>query len=216
MRILRTLAIAGALAALAPAAAQAQTVADGFSNSWFWGAKAGIMTFWTKDVSHAPAPLLGAEWMITRQRAALYLSVDQSFFEETTVYPAYASTGAYVGDARARFENMRRVTGQIFVFPKRFGALRPYGGLGFALNFIERAADDGNAPAGSDTEMSLEDIQSRGSLIATAGLQMQLSRLAVFGQGSWMPAQSRFLLNNNETYFVEAGVRVNLAPAVER
>lgn len=216
MRNLRTLAVAGALAVLAPLTAQAQS-SDGFTNSWFWGAKAGVMTFWTTDVSHAPAPLIGGEWLITRERAGLYISLDQAFFDETSKYPAYNSAGFYQGDGRARIENMRRFQGQVFVFPKRFGALRPYAGAGFALNLIERAVDDGvTAPDSVDVEGSIEDVQSRGSLIATAGVQMQLARMAVFGQASWMPAQSRFLLNNNETYFVEAGIRWNIARSSER
>jgi hypothetical protein len=41
-------------------------------------------------------------------------------------------------------------------------------------------------------------------------------RFSVFGQGSYMPAQADFVLNNNETYFVEAGIRYNIGSAIER
>ena len=48
------------------------------------------------------------------------------------------------------------------------------------------------------------------------GAQLQLLRFSVFGQGSYMPAQADFLLNNNETYFLEAGIRYNIGSSIEK
>ena len=216
MRILRSLAVAGALVALVPMAAQAQTPSDGFTNSWFWGAKGGLMTFSTSDVKNAAAPLVGAEWLITRQRGALYLSFDQAYFEETGGYTAYDAAGTALGEGHVVMKDMRRFTAALYAFPKQYGALRPYAGIGVAVNMINSADDDGTAPVGTDTESSIDYVQSRGSFIATAGTQLQLSRMAVFGQASWMPARTRFLFNGASTYFLEAGVRFNIGSAIER
>ena len=217
MRILRSLAVAGVLAALVPAAAQAQTSSDGFTNSWFWGAKGGLMTFSTTDVKNAAAPLVGAEWLITRQRGALYLSFDQAYFEETAGYTPYDSIGMpLAGEGRVTARDMRRFTAALYAFPKPYGALRPYAGVGVAVNMINSAEDDGTAPAGTDAENSIDYVQSRGAFIATLGTQMQLSRVAVFGQASWMPARTRFLFSGASTYFLEAGVRYNIGSSVER
>jgi hypothetical protein len=62
----------------------------------------------------------------------------------------------------------------------------------------------------------LDNEQTRASPIFMVGAQLQLLRFSVFGQGSYMPAQDEFLLNNNETYFVEAGVRYNIGSAIEK
>ena len=82
MRTFRWLAAACAVAML-PAAIAAQSV-RGFDDSWFWGAKAGVASFSTSQVSNATAPLVGGEWLITRSRFGLYISGDQTFFTETS------------------------------------------------------------------------------------------------------------------------------------
>ena len=219
MRILRSLVAVAALAALAPRAGHAQNGRE-FNNSWFWGAKGGVMQFWTTDVAHAPAPLIGAEWLITRQRAALYLAYDQSFFDQTSTYTAYdypnlEGARPVVGEGRARIQDMRRFTAQIMVFPKRFGIMRPYAGLGFALNDIANATETGTNPGG-DTEFSINDAQSRSAAILTGGVQWGIQRFSVFGQASMMPAKSRFFFNDGTTYFLEGGIRYNIGSAIER
>src|SRR5215212_1525661 len=142
MRFVRSfvaVGVLGALAALAPRAAQAQTDRE-FENSWFWGVKGGVMQFWTSDVSHAPAALGGIDMLITRRNVGLNLSLDQAFFDETATYPEYRFDGTALGtEGRARIRDMRRAQASLMAFPKRFGALRPYAGIGVALNVIQKA-----------------------------------------------------------------------------
>ena len=87
MRTIRTLTAGLACVAFLPALAAAQSAppsvpqkARSFTDSWYWGAKGGVSMFSsaTEDIS---APSVGAEWMITRTRVAMYLSVEQAFFE---------------------------------------------------------------------------------------------------------------------------------------
>lgn len=215
MRHLRSLVVLGALAALAPRTTHAQAADRDFNNSWFWGVKAGSMLFWTTSVSHAPAPLIGAEWLITKRSAALYVSYDRTFFNEQASFPAYDYDGTPIGRGQAQIKDMNRVTAQLFAFPKRFGIMRPYLGGGMALNNIVQAQETG-ATVGGDVEGSIEDVKTRGSIIFTGGLQAQLSRVSVFGQGSFMPAKAQFFFNNGNTYFIEGGVRYNFGPARER
>jgi hypothetical protein len=218
MRFVRSLVAVGALGALgafgvlAPRAAQAQTDRN-FENSWFWGVKGGMMTFWTSDVNHAPGPLVGLDMLITRKNVALNLSFDHSFFEETGTYPEYGFDGVPLGtEGRALLQDMRRVQGSLMAFPKRYGNLRPYAGVGFALNVIQKATVITSDPA-ADAEASIEDVRSRGAMLVTAGLQAQLSRMALFGQASIMPAERRFFFSGGETFFFEGGIRVNIGSA---
>ena len=212
MRFVRSLVAVGALgalAALAPRAAQAQTDRN-FENSWFWGVKGGMMTFWTSDVNHAPGPLVGLDMLITRRNVALNLSFDHSFFEETGTYPEYGFDGVPLGtEGRALLQDMRRAQGSLMAFPKRYGVFRPYVGIGFALNVIQKATVITSDPA-ADAETSIEDVRSRGAMLLTTGLQAQTGRTALFGQASIMPAERRFFFSGGETFFFEGGIRINI------
>jgi hypothetical protein len=228
MRSIRRLATGLALAAtvasaLLTALAPAARAQDGrlFKNAWFWGAKAGNMTYWTYTTRHGQAPVFGGEWLITRTRGALYVSMDQAFFNGTTSFfdPEDVTDNYYrVVDIK----NMRRVTFAAMAFPGTLGnaaAIRPYAGVGFTMNFIQEARPRGTYNSSADLRYvaeRLDDEKSRAAPIAMVGLQLQLLRFSVFGQGSYMPAQDRFLLNNNETYFIETGVRWNIGSSIER
>ena len=194
-----------ALLALLPSTGRAQQGRN-FRDAWFWGAKAGNMTYWTRMERHAQAPLIGGEWLITRSRGGLYLSLDQAVFTGKTLLPGYTDA-AYQID----FKDMRRFTAAGFFFPGQVLHFRPYGGIGFALNFIQQAKW-----ADPSIDADISAYQNRASPIIIAGGQFQLMRFSVFGQGSYMPAQDRFLLNNNETYFVEAGIRWNIGSSIDR
>ncbi|HEX8849583.1 MAG TPA: hypothetical protein VF761_08635 [Gemmatimonadaceae bacterium] len=197
-----------AIIALAPRVGAAQ---EGrlFKDSWFFGAKAGNMTYWTTTTSHGQAPLLGGETLITRSRGGLYLSLDQAFFDGTTT--VINSSGA---EQIVDIKDNRRATIAAMIFPKAFGWIRPYGGIGFALNFMQQA----NARGGADpaTQTIINDQKTASSPVFMVGTQLQLLRFSVFGQATYMPAQNAFLLNNNETYFVEAGIRYNIGSSIER
>jgi hypothetical protein len=212
MRFVRSLLVVGAigaLAALAPRAAQAQTDRE-FENSWFWGVKGGVMQFWTSDVNHAPAPLIGLDMLITRRNVGLNVSMDQSFFDETGQYPEYDFDGVSLGtQGRARIQDMRRYQASILAFPKRYGTLRPYAGVGFALNVIQKTESIESDP-NADADQSIEDVRSRGAVLFTGGLQGQFRRVALFGQATLMPAKNRSFFTDGETVFLEFGVRYNI------
>lgn len=209
MRTIGRLASGLAVVALLPATLSAQAGHDSFRNAWFWGAKVGNMTFWTTEVQRGQAPLIGGEWLITRTHGGLYLSLDGEFFKENS------SVSDSVGNKTVvKMQDMRRLTVAGFMFPKAMGALHPYGGIGFAVNMIQSVRAQGPF-VGQSTQAAISDQQNRASPIVIAGAQLQLARFSVFGQGSYMPAQNGFLLNNNETYFVEAGIRINMGSSIE-
>ena len=207
MRSIRRLLPGLVLLALAPRVGAAQ---EGrlFKDSWFFGAKAGNMTYWTKTTSHGQAPMLGGETLITRSRGGLYLSLDQAFFTGTTKLTD--QTGTYLLDLK----DNRRITAVAMIFPTAYGWIRPYGGLGFAFNFIQSAVPRG--AVGTSTAALIEQQKTRAAPLLMVGAQLQLLRFSVFGQGSYMPAQADFLLNNNETYFLEAGIRYNIGSSIEK
>ena len=207
MRLIRRLIPGLVLLALAPRAGAAQ---EGrlFKDSWFFGAKAGNMTYWTTTTSHGQAPFIGGESLITRSHGGLYLSLDQAYFDATTTLTD--AEGPHLLD----FKDNRRFVAAAMIFPKSYGWIRPYAGLGFAFNFIQSVS--ARAPISAATANLINEQKTRSAPILMAGAQLQLLRFSVFGQGSYMPAQADFLLNNNETYFLEAGIRYNIGSSIEK
>lgn len=201
MRTIRGLMAGLALVAAVPAVASAQAGTK-FTNAWFWGAKAGNMTFWTPRVSHAQAPLFGVEWLLTREKGALLIGAEQAFFMEKSA----------INGISVNMIDMRRLSFTLLGFPKEFGMLRPYAGPGFSLNMIQSASARGTT-LNPDTVAA---YRTRWAPNLTAGVQFQVARFSVFGQGTVMWARERFLLGANELYIVEGGIRYNIGSARER
>jgi hypothetical protein len=213
MRTVRWLSLGVALATVLPSAAMAQEGRH-FKNAWFWGAKAGITSFSTDRVKNAVAPSLGVEWLITRSRGGLYASYDHSFFEEETVI----YTQAY-GPHTIKMQNMRRVTLAGLAFPFHIGTLRPYAGVGLALNFIQDV--EPVDPITSADQLTIVarramDTKDRAAFIVMSGVQLQYLRFSAFGQAAIMPSQARFMMNARPVYHLEAGIRWNVGTSIDR
>lgn len=207
MRTLRQITAGIALTALLPAVGAAQQSSRLFDNSWFWGAKVGIMSYSTVGSGSSTAPTLGAEWLITRHKGALYLAADQAFFTATSSVMDSQGNSYAVG-----IKNMRRFTAALLAFPKAFGTVRPYGGIGLAINLIGDAnltdpnVDPNVAPA---LQQEISDQKDRAAFLTMVGVQAQYNRVSLFGQGTYMASKANFLLNGRATYFLEAGIRYN-------
>ena len=209
--------LGAAVAAALPAVAAAQSrdhSTDHFKDSWFWGAKAGAMSFSTATVSDKVAPLAGAEWLITRSQGALYIAFDQSLFNTTSAIEDSLGQSHTV-----RIRDLRRLTAALMGFPGQLGPIpiRPYAGVGLSVNFIRSVTptDGGPGDPASDLEARIADQRIRPAFLALAGAQLQVWRLAVFGQASVMPAEAHFFLNGRPTVFGEVGVRVNAGSSRE-
>jgi len=219
MRTIRVVTAGAALLGLLlPATASAQ-MGRRFENAWFFGAKSGSTVLWTTN-TRGYAPLIGGETLITRTRGGLYLSYDQIFMgmmrdsEFTTTIPDPAG-----GDRLVEIGDIRRVTAMALLFPNKRLLWRPYFGVGFAVNMVLEATPMGGFVSTSHqeaVEFAIDEMSTRSAPIVMGGLQMELLRFSVFGQASYMPAQSDFLLNGNETYFLEFGIRYNLGTSIER
>jgi hypothetical protein len=226
MRSTRLLSLVGL--SLLPAIAGAQEK-NPFTDSWYWGAKGGLVQFNT-SVARTNAPVIGAEWLITRSKFALYVALDQAYFgcgDPPCADPVIST----VDDAPTRgvvrrvdIRDMRRFTVAMNMYPKVWmESIRPYFGLGYALNMVVRATSEGTQFANSsarDTVLQrIEDAKTRGSVIGTFGVQVDYRRFAPFIQVSTMPTRGKgtFLLNGEGfTYYLEAGLRYNFGSAIEK
>jgi len=208
MRTVRWIAAVTTFAILYPAAGAAQQ-GHLFNDALFVGAKAGLANFETDAAGSSTEPSIGGEMLITRTHAGLLLSIDQSFFTGTSSVPDNFGEPFPV-----RMKDMRRYSAVVLAFPVAWGTIRPYGGVGFALNVIQNVAL-GATPSSGDqqaaVEANLADQKDRTAFLTMVGVQAQYLRFSIFGQATYMPAQARFLFNSRPTFFLEGGIRFNIA-----
>jgi len=209
-----TAGIVLATALVLPASAADAQRAGNFDDSWFWGLKGGVNTFSTGDGGHASVPTWGLDWLITRSKGGLYVTGDESFFGRsvTAVDPASSS-----GSRQVRINNMRRIGFAGVIFPHRFGAVRPYAGLGAALSILGSAVaqkDSAGKVAGQSFVDRTERERSRASLLVMAGAQVQMRRAALFAQETVLPGGPDFLIRSAMS-FLEVGIRYNFGTSIE-
>jgi hypothetical protein len=186
-----------------------------FDDSWFWGVKSGVATFSPTLGGNETAATYGADWLITRTHAALYVSFDQANVSTTSaVLDANSSDGV----RPVSVSKLNRVGFAALAFPKRFGNVRPYAGLGLSVDLVGSAR-----PMVFDDEEGVDDAvferiderKSQAAVLGMVGVQFQVQRAAVFVQASVVPGQSSFLLGENPLGFFEAGLRYNFGSSRE-
>lgn len=187
-----------------------------FDDSWFWGAKGGVVRFGTLTEGHVTAPLAGAEWLITRHQGALLVSAEQSFFDRTSVVAdPYREDGA----REVSMRDARRYSAAAVAAPVAIGRVRPYAGIGLAMTVIREAVPQGDF-TNQQQYMSVRDRVDAGqSFVSTflvGGVQAQYGTVALFVQGSVGAGSTRSLWNRGGASQLEAGVRYNLASAFEK
>jgi hypothetical protein len=223
MRMVRTAAKALAGIALVPGLLAAQAAgsagSSNFNDSWFWGINGGVMLFTAGTGSdvQVTAPTVGGEWLITRTRVALRLSIVQAFFDEQGGLPDSTVPG---GMRPVSVSDWRRYAAEVLFIPAAYGDLRPYGGLGLSLNVLRDAFPTGGFPSQGAADSTFALVEERGSRAAInflAGAQLNVGRSALFMQASAMPTRNRFLFNRSHyTFQVEAGLRYNFGSSIEK
>jgi len=219
MRIVRSVVRVVAGAAFIPAVVLAQKPADRtFNDSWFWGVKGGATMFTVAEgAGQKTAPSVGAEWLITRTKIALNISIEQSFFDD--------KAGVYDPTVNGSFRpvdisDWRRYQASIFFFPVAYNNLHPYAGLGLAINVIQNASPEGQFTSQDAQDAVFQQVSaysSRASAVFTGGAQYAVGRASLFGQVQVMPTRDRFLVSGvGYTFGFEGGIRYNIGSAIEK
>ena len=185
-----------------------------FQNSWFWGLHAGVTSIGTPAKGSSEVGTVGAEWMITRSNAGLYVAYDQASFSQTSgVLDPSASNGM----RPLAIHDLRTISVGGVAFPWHSGRFRPYAGLGFALSLVGSATiepDSLNTPVPSTLSQTVDDSRSRSSIFALAGAQWQIRRTAIFAQASFIPSSNDFVVTKPITNIV-AGIRYNFGSSID-
>ncbi|MEP6991129.1 MAG: hypothetical protein ABJA80_09390 [bacterium] len=220
MRLLRVLAVATGFAVLLSQASAAQDTRQ-FKDAWFWGVKGGGMLYSSASTTGSAAPLVGAEWLITRTNGGLYVSFDQAFLSTTGGFIDHDTDSTFVRPVSLK--NLRRFTMAAMAFPMQSRTLHPYAGAGLVFNQIAGAALLTGSTSSSNYLLAADSIQSKKtafSPIFLAGVQARLRPMSVFGQVTASPTQEAFFLSNAGSskfnFALEFGVRYNVGSSIDR
>ena len=196
------------------ASAHAQGMRD-FDNSWFWGFKSGVNTFSVPGHGNTSTVDFGVDWVITRTKGGLYVSGNQSIFQRDLEFFDQSSNS---GQRTVRVNDMRRITLAGLAFPKHFGGITPYAGLGYTITVLGDArvfVDSANTFPSNAFLDEVERERSRGAVVAIGGVQIQARKLAIFAQETIVPGNSSFLFSSVLNFF-EFGVRLNFGSSIDR
>ncbi|HEX3866536.1 MAG TPA: hypothetical protein VHV78_07265 [Gemmatimonadaceae bacterium] len=214
------MAIASAFAVVLPSVAAAQSD-RGFTDSWFWGVKAGGFTLADSGQRYIQAPMAGVDWMITRTHGGLYASLGEAFFSQHTFTLRDPSAPADSGLRPISLKNMRKLDVALVGFPGDHTRFHPYAGIGFTMGAISTATPVG--PFATDDQLTFANnvvSQERVAFspLLMAGAQVRLTHFSVFGQGLMNPTNKSFLLYNGKAFNFEyeLGLRYNVGSSIER
>jgi hypothetical protein len=221
MRFLRVLAVATGFVALLSQSSAAQDQRQ-FKDAWFWGAKAGALSYSSATTTNGGAPLIGAEMLITRTYGGLYMSFDQAFFTTLGGFQDRDPDSSFV--RYAQLKNMRRFTMAGMAFPMQTRNIHPYFGGGLVFQQIAAASLTTGTINSVRYQIALDSIQSKKaafSPIFIGGAQVRYKPLSAFGQVTVVPMQSSFFLSNPNTSrsfnaSLEFGVRYNVGSSIDR
>lgn len=206
LRRMLSLALVGATVAI-PARAQNPE----WQYQWFWGVKGGLLTYTLPTPGQVLSPQVGAEWLITAKRTALYLGVSQTVgVTESDGFTFSNISGTPV----VGFNGMRRIQIAVLVFPTS-GTLQPYAGGGFVIETLPDAAATGlTGTAATAAQNAVDGASSGGFFLTMVGAQLRMRKLAIFGQAQFSPQGRDFLLGGSSMSF-EFGLRYALTGARE-
>ncbi len=190
--------------------------AEAWQHKWYWGAQGGLMRFQTPTSANwQSAVAVGGHWLITGSRSALYVSYDQVIFKDSTT-SAVTDASSTTGFRNVQFSSGRRIQAQLLVIPSD-SWLQIYVGGGFGIHQVTDAFPVGTFTTGAAQETvlrTIDETSTKAFPIATGGLQLRFGRLAVFGQGQYMPLGRNFLISSAQ-YIVGGGLRYALTGSRE-
>jgi hypothetical protein len=218
MRMSRTLIAAAVLVAALPQIGSAQ-MGRSFKDAWFWGAKGGGMDYNSATTTHQQAPLVGADWLITRTRGGLYVSYSQALFNDVSGIVMDGDTTVHL----VNLKNMRRLDVAAMVFPGGSVYARPYGGIGVSVKQINSAELADYSSFSTPDQLAaaqsfIMQLRTAASPYFVGGLQLRLIGFSFFMQGTASPANKNMFLYNGKAFHLtyEAGLRYNFGSSIEK
>jgi hypothetical protein len=214
MQKLKAVAVAVVATLVVSASASAQEMRN-FDNSWFWGFKSGVNTFSAPGHGNTSTVDLGVDWFITRTNGGLYVSGNQSIFKrDVDVFDPASNTA----QRTVQVSDLRRISFAALAFPKHFGGITPYAGVGYTiavLGDVRVRVDSANTFPNNAFFDKIDAARSRGAIFGMGGVQIQTKRAAIFAQETMLPSNGQFLFPSVLSFF-EFGVRYNFGSSIDQ
>jgi hypothetical protein len=185
----------------APLTAQRSRIQD-WQNRWYWGIKGGLMTYKLPTLGNVVTASVGADWLITQRRAALFVSYSRSFQAEQDTFAVTGLAGTNNG---VQFDGVQKVAvGVATMIGNR--RIQPYVGGGFALHILANARSTTTSPPATISD-AISDAASGAFLFFVGGAQYRMgTKGAVFAAWQYSPLGRNYLLQGGSSSF-EAGIR---------
>jgi hypothetical protein len=213
MKLLTRLATVAAVAMLiAPSYLSAQGGRNPFS--WYVGGSGGVLVFETPRQKRGGMPIAGANMLITAKRTALMISVEEGF--GSNELSNYADVTAPGGTRDVSFNDIRKYSFTLMAFPFRSHA-QPFIGIGFGMMHLHNPQPLNTLTpterARADSIVSVLGSHGYGSFVA--GLQLQVSGVAVYGMYQFTSGTDKGKLLSGPTHTLSAGLRFSIGSAKE-
>lgn len=221
MRTIRALTTALALTAVLPGIGAAQAGRP-FKDSWFWGIKGGGLTYSAPAPKSGSsfAPVVGADWLITRSQGGLYVSFSQAFLTQSSQVDTLDAADASAPH-NVSLKGLRRVELAAMAFPQISTIWHPYGGIGLVINQIGTASASYSGLSQNEAailDRTITDARTALSPLLIAGTQYRLPWFSAFAQATFSPTQKNFFLYNGSAanFGYEFGIRYNIGSSISQ
>lgn len=194
--------------------AHAQKGTDSFK--WYIGPQAGVMLFTTQNQTETGAFAAGGHIMVTARRTALLVSYDQAFRNDNV--SSMADATAVNGVRKVTFNNLGRLSFMLLAMPVQTH-FQPFIGVGFGImRTIKNYPDNTGLVTADEVQGAKDRASAAGSYgfgAATAGFQVRVGPVALFGQYqiSTGPGTGKLLVGANHS--IMGGLRISLGGARE-
>lgn len=219
MRTIRALTTALALTAVLPGIGAAQAGRP-FKDSWFWGIKTGGLSYSAPKGGSSFAPMVGADWLITRSQGGLYVSFSQSFLNQSSFVDTLDAADASAPHA-VSLKGLRRLELGAMAFPQISTIWHPYAGIGLVINQIGTASASNAGLSQNEAailDQTITDARTAMSPLLIAGTQYRLPWFSAFAQATFSPTQRNFFLYNGSAanFGYEVGIRYNIGSSIAK
>jgi hypothetical protein len=172
------------------------------------------MIFETPRQENGGIPIAGANFLITARRTALMLSVDEGFGDNEAT--SFVDPTAPTGFRDVSFNNIRKYSAILMAYPLK-SAAQPFIGLGYGIIHLHnpQALNTVTVDEKATLDETASSLGTSGFGTLVAGLQLQMSGLAVYGMYQITSSPERGKLLSGPTHNFTAGLRFSLGSAKE-
>jgi hypothetical protein len=195
------------------------------SFQWYIGPQIGTIIFETPNQTRGAVVSAGGHMLITAKRTGLFISVDEgittnqvSSFADATAPAGASCSGSVTGARCVTFNDLRKYSFVLMAFPLK-SHFQPFIGIGWGImQTVKNYPSLVGTVSASEVQAAQDAANSAGSYgfgTAVGGVQVRVSKFALFGQYqiTTNPGNTKLLVGPTHTF--QGGIRFSLGPSRE-